>query len=564
MRATRILGLDDVREMRAAASRFAPGDRRRKLGLLRQAADSEIIAADVLIAWHDCLLFLLAYPDSRALHRAAGAELRRVAGIARTIVDGGPARERRRLEGSGLAFSPSTFAFGWEIARWLGERFPRNAEIDSFGDEGIPLAQVLSAALPPLEFSLAAGEDGSLELLDAARGGRSRLAWLAAQLERLRCDDSVRALLFDALGAYLALRPQATTLSRTFVRGLPARPFIHTDGIARRIDVASILARRLPRARSLDAAARTTAIDAARAMLACLGRETDPIALAYPQGVEWHDTDRGIAIALYAPRPDRRDALDSHIGMMIFKNGLPVGYGGGWPFAGTCRIGVNVFEPYRGGESMLLFAEVLRVYRQRFGVVRFIVEPTQFGGANIEGLRSGAFWFYYRLGFRPIDPRAAARADELHARMQADRAFRPSLQALRRVTDSDLELRFGSGRDRNPLCEPAQLSAAVTAWIDGRFGGDRDAAEHAAVRRVAAALRIPGLDAWSEIERRAFVILAPLLVQIPGLARWPATDRRDLAALIRAKGGDEYRFQRRLLRHRRLRHALAVLASRHA
>ena len=36
---------------------------------------------------------------------------------------------------------------------------------------------------------------------------------------------------------------------------------------------------------------------------------------------------------------------------------------------------------------------------------RFVVEPSQFGGTNKEGLLSGAFWFYYRLGFRPIDPR---------------------------------------------------------------------------------------------------------------------------------------------------------------
>jgi hypothetical protein len=104
----------------------------------------------------------------------------------------------------------------------------------------------------------------------------------------------------------------------------------------------------------------------------------------------------------------------------------------------------------------------------------------------------------------------------------------------------------------------------VTTWIDVRFGGDRSVAEAAAVRVVVAALRVKRLDAWRDTERRALVMLAPLLAQIPDLAQWPAADRTRAIALIRAKGGDEYRFHRLLLGHRRLRHALSSLADRHA
>lgn len=547
--------------MRAAASRFGAAECARKSALLALGAGREIVAADVLVAWHDCLLYLIAYPESAALLRAARAELRRVAHVARRIAESGPPRERRRLEGSGLAWTSLTFAFGWDIARWLATRFPHHGDIDSFGDDGVPLQHVLSAALPPLEFALVAGGEDADALLDDARGGVSRLVWLVAQLERLPCTDAVRAVLFDSLTAYLVLRPRASTLSRTFVRGLAAPAFVHRAGLVRNFDVQALIRGRLARPRALDAGLRRQAIDAACAMLSALGRETDAIALAYPGGVEWHDVGRGIAVALYAMRPDRREALDSHIGMMLF-NGLPVAYGGGWPFAGSCRIGVNIFEPYRGGESALLFAQVLHVYHRRFRITRFVVEPSQFGGTNTEGLRSGAFWFYYRLGFRPVDARIAARASALHARMQADPAYRASIPALRRLTDTDLELQVGG--DDGPCCEPAHLSAAVTAWIDVRFGGDRSVAEAEAVRVVVAALRVKRLDAWRDTERRALVMLAPLLAQIPDLARWPAADRTRAIALIRAKGGDEYRFHRLLLRHRRLRRALSSLADRHA
>jgi hypothetical protein len=558
----RSLNRDDARLLRSVVSRFGGNERLHKATLLAQAAARDIVEADVLIAWHDCLLYLIAYPESTALRRAAIAELRRVARLARRIIEEGPARERRRLEGSGLAWATLTFAFGWDIARRLATRFPRHCDIDSFGADGLPLAEALAATLPPLEFALLAGSDDDIALLDEARGTGSRLAWLVAQWARLPCSDAVRALLFDSLKAYLTLRPRATELSRTFVRGLPAPVFYHRDGLVRDFDLQALLDHRLRPARPLSASLRVRVIDSACAMLASLGRETDAIALAYPGGVEWHDVGRGIAVALYATRPDRRDALDSHVGMMLFKNGLPVGYGGGWPFAGTCRIGVNIFEPYRGGESGLLFGQVLRVYRQRFGITRFVVEPSQFGGTNTEGLRSGAFWFYYRLGFRPVDARAAGRACDEHARMKENPGYRTPVAALRRFTDSDVELRIG--HDEHLSCEPTYLSAAVTAWIDARFGGDRRAAEVAAVHRIATTLGVADLDTWPDTQRRALTVLAPLLAQVPDLPRWPATDRRRLIAIIRAKGGDEFRFHRLLLRHRLLRRALASLTAQHA
>jgi hypothetical protein len=73
--------------MRAAASRFGAAECARKSALLALGAGREIVAADVLVAWHDCLLYLIAYPESAALLRAARAELRRVAHVARRIAE---------------------------------------------------------------------------------------------------------------------------------------------------------------------------------------------------------------------------------------------------------------------------------------------------------------------------------------------------------------------------------------------------------------------------------------------------------------------------------------------
>jgi hypothetical protein len=259
--------------------------------------------------------------------------------------------------------------------------------------------------------------------------------------------------------------------------------------------------------------------------------------------------------------PGRRLPLDSHVGFMLFKNSIPVGYGGGWPFLATAKIGVNIFAPFRGGESAFLFCQVLRVYHQRFGVDHFIAEPSQFGGGNREGLESGAFWFYYRLGFRPVAARLAALAAEESARMQRTPGYRPPLPVLRRFTRSDIELRVRPESGVHPACDPADISLAVSAWIASRFHGDRTKAAAFAVRQVSRALDARNIARWPDTERAAFESLCLLFALIPGLARWPSRAKARLIALARAKGSDEFRYFDLLRNHARLHAALAAIAA---
>jgi hypothetical protein len=568
--ARRPLGDEQILALRAALGRFGEGAANRKAALLRACAQRPVDDPDVLVAYHDALLFALAYPESAALRRAATSQLGRVAGIARRIVDDGPARARARLENTGIAWSALTIGFGWDIARWLAERFPRHAEIDQFGADGALLAAILQHALSPAEFELVAtDEPDAMALLEHASAGHrgTRLAWLVGQFLRLPCAEPLRDHLFDSLQPFLTLRPKATMLSRTFVRGLPSPPYYHRAPLLRDVDLPALVADPLTPPRRLSAGERRHIVDAGRAMLAALGRETDAIAASWPDGVAWHELGRGAALALYTMRPGRRGAFDSHVGFLLFKNGLPVGYGGGWPFLGTCKIGVNIFAPYRGGESTWLFGQVLRVYAQRFAVERFVAEPSQIGHQNPEGLKSGAYWFYHRLGFRSADARLARIADEESARMAADRGYRTPVATLRRFARSDLELPlarpdwFG---DRAGVCDPADLSLAVSTWIARRFRGDRNAAEAAALRIAGRALNATRRERWSEDERRAFRDLALAIAQIPDLARWPMREKRAAVAVMRAKGGDEFRYFARLQKHHRLRAALTTLAERSA
>ena len=554
----RLLNANAVDELRAVALHFGGEHSVRKSRALAACASGTLGDPSLLVAYHDCLLCLLAYPETPALSAAARTELDRVAAAARRIVEVGPSRARARLANSGVAWTAVTINFGWDIARWLVERFPERAEVDSFGDDGVALQSILAAALPAMEFELAASAESSSEFLDRASAGRrgSRLAWLVGVFLRLPCSDALRGHLFDALNAFIAIEPRDSMLSRTYGRGLPAPTFFHREGLLRGNDLATLLAEPLPAPRRLSGRQRRAVVDAGRAMLASLGRETDAIALAHPAGVAWYELGRGVALALYTMDPDRCSPLDSHVGMMLFKNRVPVGYGGGWPFVGSCRIGVNIFAPYRGGESAFLFGQVLRVYHHRFAVGRFVAEPSQFGGTNREGLQSGAFWFYYRLGFRPIELRSARLASEEWARMQADPRYRTPIPTLRRCAGSDIELRLYTV----PECEPAVLSDAVTDWIGRRFQGNRTAAERTATQIVIRALGVADFDRWPDSERRAFREIALLFAQIADLGRWPQAAKRATVALMRAKGRDEFRFHAIIARHRLLRAALTRLA----
>jgi hypothetical protein len=557
------LDSERVADLRAVAHRIGGADQTRKRRLLRDAANRTLSNVGALLQYHDVLLFLLAYPETAAMRKTAVRELSRVAHAARIICTAGPGRARARIRGSGIAWSSITFAFSHAIARWLVERYPSCVEIDSFSDSGSLLVECVRQALPPLEFDLVESyEDAPDALIDeaASQSKEGGLGWLLQQFESLRCSGALRATLFDLLQVFLSVNPRDEVISRTFARGLPAATYYHRGPLLRNVDVESLVQKSLPAAQRLSQDERVHLIDVGRAILAMLGRETDPLTHADPRYIRYYTLDRGVAIALYSARPGQRNPLDSHIGYLLFKNTVPIAYGGGWPFFGVCKIGVNIFAPFRGGESSFVMASILRVYAQLFAVERFVVEPYQFGAGNREGLESGAFWFYYRLGFRPADMGVRDLASREFDRMQRQPGYRSPLTVLRRFTRSDLELVMVPGAQA--ACDPADLSRATTAWIGERFHSDRGRAEAFAVKCVSSALDLGETLQWGSDARDALRAMAPLLAQIADLRAWPSRDKSRLEALIRAKGGDEYHYFALMAGFTRLRNAFAGIASR--
>jgi len=197
------------------------------------------------------------------------------------------------------------------------------------------------------------------------------------------------------------------------------------------------------------------------------------------------------------------------------------------------------------------------------GCVRFLINPYQFGAGNDEALQSGAYWFYYRLGFRSAQTAVRRLADREFARLRADRHYRVPIATLRKLAACDLHLDLADDADKIYFDEKGLdvLVNGITTEIARMDPPNRVAAQRALAVRVAKTLDAD-LTGWTAKERARFELLAPLLAQIVDLQAWPAQEKKTLAELCRARWATRERdYVARLRDHPRLREAFARVAA---
>ena len=243
-----------------------------------------------------------------------------------------------------------------------------------------------------------------------------------------------------------------------------------------------------------------------------------------------------------------RYPLESTMGYLILSNGVPVGYGGASALFRQVNTGVNFFEEYRGSEAAFLWVQVMRVYRQLVGCSRFIANAYQFGGENPEALQSGAFWFYYRLGYRPTSPAVRSLAKRELARLRRDKSSRSSLKMLKRLASCDMHLtlpdaRAGDVFDEAWIETSSMLASRVLAAAGGKTS---DEAADRVGAQLARDIGLRDVSRWSVSRRRAYCQLAPI-VAATRPAFWPREAKRSMRALLRAKGGPHEADYARLL-----------------
>jgi hypothetical protein len=422
-----------------------------------------------LEGYHDALLFMAAYPPSRALYSESCLRLDEFPGLIRkfTAKHKGSAA---KLINSGIDGTEVQGAFTLPLLRQFISQSPDNVELHSFGETIGDAGEILKPYVLPTESDLCDSGLSIDELAEQLFGRKNQLHKLIELFSTEYVPDSISENQFSKLNVFASLKLNADLQGRTTARLTCVDPFVHTEFI-RKADPLAIVNSPIPERSNLSLKEKSALRKTAMCMLASLSRETDPITLSEDGELEYFELERGISIALFSTRPSRRMPLDSYIGYMLFKNGIPLAYGGAWIFGNRALFGINIFEPFRGGESNLTLLQLLRVYRQNFGVDSFSVEPYQYGKDNPEGIASGAYWFYYKLGFRSNDRRLRALADSEMKRMKKDSEYRSLANVLTKFTASDITWVIDRAAVVAP--DPAKLAAGITKRILKESNGDR-------------------------------------------------------------------------------------------
>lgn len=519
--------------------------------------------ADSLIRFHEALLFVRAYPPSAAAMRQAEkilstfgrrVEKLRAAGTDLSAFD--------TPEASGIAGTLFSAHLSYEIVRSLARRHPRRTGIDWENYEVTDRLGGTWRRLFPLieDDSLVEAHVPYLDWLRAAMGrSRASLGWLLERFERLPLPQKDKAELWDSLELPFRWELGNSHATRTRMR-LPVRRIFYHDGpLLKRAEVslaAELTSPPIPLAR-LSSSEGDSILNMARDTSAVRYRELYGFTWGDPRRVWLARIGRGIEAFLSGVPPESRLPLRAYHAAIMFKNGVPIGYFETLSLFERLEVGFNLYYTFREGETAWLLARLLRVFHQILGVTCYSIDPYQIGLDNEEAIESGAFWFYRKLGFRPVLPEVERLAEAEERKIRTNPAYRSPRPNLRRMSVGQMIYEMPVAQrgawDRFHI---RNLGLAVQRRMAERYHGDSDRIQNASVLAVSRALGVrPSSDA-------ACKNLSAVLALVPGLARWTNEEKEAVARIIRAKTApDESRYVRLLQQHPRLRGAMLRLGS---
>jgi hypothetical protein len=517
---------------------FGSGAAREKLQLLEKIARLERHTPSRLVRLHDALYFMRAYPDNDSVLRAVSSLQVSLREIVERITGGDP--EHDAFVNTGLPATCNRHTYSYAVLERMVKLFPGYLDVDWSEITYEPtFVDALNLTVLPAESR--GLEDEYMGLRDWLRRCKTdpRQTDLETVLRMFKgssLSPRQRIHVFDSCEYPVVYRLSKSGSARCEVGLTPAsphyqrRPFSHA-----RFRLKPKIVRPLDGWTRLGTTDGRKMMDLSLAALCSRKLEIHPLSHANPSDVNVAEGGRGLQIVLAGVLPEFRATVESDFFFLILKNGLPIAYGPASVFLGCCEMGINLFPEFRGGEIRYIYSQFMRALYHLLGVRYFFLTSYGMGDGNPEALKSGAFWFYRKLGFRAANPdvEELARAEEVIMRRR--RGYRSSLATLRELslTDAFFDL---SGGTRSPV-NFEHLSHAVSRFVREEFRGSRSRAGRASASRLLRSLEIRDFDAWTPAEKTALRRMAPVFVLVPDLDGWPPAAKRSLAAAIRAKGG---------------------------
>lgn len=526
-------------------------------------------AAD-LERFHDLLCFLRAYPDS----------LDQLNRVERTLLEFAGRIERyKRLQGddeaaeladSGIVGTSVSHTFSYDLTRAIAHWYPGLVDIDWPAYNQNREANLLQF-LPLLvawQENDSIDNDPDYDAQAWLRSGQSRkrqstLAVLLHLLTTSRYDHATARALFENAQIPVKWTLTNSPASRTLKRLPATKLFFQREPIKGRTrDLRADLNRPARKLESLSRAQGEQYVRAIKEVLGVRCRELFPLIGSNPSEVYRYRPGRGVEIIIFGNNPDIRLPLESNFGAMLVRNGMPVGYGISAMLFERAEIAINIFPAFRSGESSFIIESFFHLFVKHFGARVLLVRSYQVGDDNEEAIESGSFWFYYKLGFRPVKQKIRRLADIEARKVAARKGYRTGVPMLKKLAKSDVFFHLDPAKcDEYAELSLPNLGYAVSNYIRDRFDGSRIAAVMQSIKHLVRTLGISDLRQWSASERIALERMAPLICCIPDLPSWPLTLRRKLARIVRAKGSRcERDYVRLTLDHSRFQQAMQNLS----
>jgi hypothetical protein len=548
-------------------SHFGSRERRSLERILSRISRVKFKNAESLIHLHESLLFVCAYPQSARVKQVAESLLKgfhkKVEALRHADVD---LDSLEQPEVSGIAGLSVTDTFSFFVVRWLLKSHPSQISIywDWFEDEN-RLGQTWPRFMPLLEDDAAV--EANIPFEDWLRAALPRaekdLHWLVRQFDSLNRTEKEKAEVYDSQQLYVRWTPPHRA-TRTGMR-LPVRKvFYHREPLIRRKEVSlqAELEKQSPPLQLLSQKQGEAILDMAREASTVRYRELYGFTHGDAKRVFKTNIGRGVDVFVMGLPAEWRLPLRAYHAAMIFKNGVPVGYFEGLSLFERMESGFNLYYTFRDGETAWLYARTLNIFRHLLGVTAFALDPYQIGHENEEGIESGAFWFYRKLGFRPTKREIRKLVAGQEEKLSARAAYRTSARTLRQLAAGSMIFELDQSRvgdwDRFQV---RKIGLAVQRQMAAKFGGEGERMRSESVKAVARILKTD-TTRWNGDELTALRDFAVVLCLVPDLGRWSTVEKQQLVQIIQAKAGrDEAGYLKLMQRHIRLRKEIIQMGS---
>ncbi len=449
-----------------------------KLQLLHTINIKTVKTKTALQSFYTALLFLIAYPDNKTIYKTANELLKQLQQHIQ-------ANEKLKysLYNTGITGTLLCAAFSFEMIKWLRETHHGEIKFISFEADDTKIQSILSVVMSKAESEIL--QDANAEwkgwLKQLKKSGEDLLDQFIAIFNSSDIRPEVKEELWNTIG----INVEINFASHCCLPASITKTFYHRSLIKQKIKKQQPIQK--PVSVKLSENEAEQIIDCGRMILLRKLRELDPISFTSAKHVTYYHLQRGISIALTGMVPQHRHPIDSYMGYLVFKNGLPVAYAGSWILFDSARIGLNVFADYRGGEAKYIFEQVLQLHAKVYRLKRFTVDPYQVGKENSEGINSGAFWIYYHAGFRPLQKMQQELAITEEQKIKTQNNYRSPAPVLKKLANSRLELVL---KNSAVSFDATDLSRVYAGIIIKKYKGNRSLTERNAVKKLANILQI--------------------------------------------------------------------------